>query len=115
MFSKKRNGVILTVVAAFLAERLLVDLPGPLWFAGVFLVVYMIARFAFSRDTEKVFAYFEDLFLGVGICLGLGILAWYADLQISVYSGKHGGPALPAVVLALVDTFVNETHEPGRR
>lgn len=115
MFIKKRNALILTAASSFIAEKLLAGFPKPLWFVGVFLIVYVIARFAFSRDTGKVFAYLEDLFLGMGVCLGLGILAWYADSQISLYSGKHGGPAVPAVVLALADVFVTETHEPSRR
>ncbi len=110
MLSNTRNGVIITLAAALLAERVLAKLPRHLWFVSVFLVAYMAARFCLPSGTSPVPEYFEDMFFGLAVCIGLGVLAWHADAQISVYTGKHGGPAIPAFVFALVYTLTAGTH-----
>lgn len=105
MQSNTRRGVIITLISAFLLERGLSPLSGPVWFVGVFLGVYVIARCCLRLSTSSAPAYFEDIFFGLAVCIGLGLFAWYADSQISIYTGKHGGPAVPAVIFALVDRF----------
>ncbi|MGI6620926.1 MAG: hypothetical protein ACOX35_05685 [Bacillota bacterium] len=110
MQSKARRGVIVTLVSAFVLEKALRSLQGPLWFTGVFLGVYIIAALCFRRDSAQLTAYFEDVFFKLAVCIGLGLLAWYADGQISIYTGKHGSPAIPAAVFALADRLTSETH-----
>jgi hypothetical protein len=110
MQSNTRRGVIITLVSAFLLEQGLKSLSGPVWFVGVFLGVYIIARLSLRQSTAKAPAYFEDISFGLAVCIGLGLLAWHADTQISIYTGKHGSPAIPAVVFAFADRLTSHDH-----
>ncbi len=110
MHPKTRNGVIITLVTALLAEKIMAKLPGPVWFTGVFIIVYVVARVCFPREGSVVAAYFEDVFLGLLLCVGIGIMAWYLDGQISIYTGKSGSPAIPAFVFAVITTLTFNTH-----
>lgn len=110
MVSNTSRGVIVTLVSAFVLEKALEPLKGPFWFVGVFLGVYIIAVFCFRSNNVQLTAYFEDALFKSAVCIGLGLLAWYADGQISMYTGKHGSPGIPAVIFALVDRLTTEAH-----
>ncbi len=109
MFNKIR-GLAITFLAAFAAEKILIKLPRMFWYISVFLIVYTVGKLCLQRGTAYPSGYLEDLFSALRICFGLAVLAWYADLQISLYTGKHGGPAIPAVVLAVVNALSSQNY-----
>lgn len=110
MITRNRNGVLIILAAAFLAEKVTGKLPRAIWFVSVFLTVYVVARVCFPREGSVVSTYFEDVFLGLILCFGFGIMAWYLDSQISIYTGKNGSPAIPAFVFAVISTLTLNTH-----
>ncbi|HHY17744.1 MAG TPA: hypothetical protein GX524_06670 [Firmicutes bacterium] len=109
MGSITRNGALMLLAVAFFAQRILSGLPGPFWFVSVFLTVYVMGRLFAGKGTMFP-AYFEDVFFGLLLCAGLGVFAWYLDGQMSVYTGKSGGPAVPAIVYAIIDALTVNSY-----
>ena len=97
---------LMVLVVAFLAQWWFSQFPGPLWFIAVFLLVGIAVRFLVSPKDGLMPSYLEDVVLSLVVCALLGALAWYLDTQISGYTGKAGGPAVPALVLGFTDIVI---------
>ncbi len=108
--SKTVLRVVILFVVAFAAEKLLSGIDEIGWYISVFVAVYVTGRVLFSHRGRVATAYLEDVLLGLFLCVGIASLAWYFDGQISVYSGKTGGPGVPAAVFSLIEEFVDNTH-----
>jgi len=96
-----KSRLLKLIAAAFLAERVLNKLPQPAWFVLVFVLVYAVDNIhrVVNKATPQ---YLDDILLEVTFCAALGALASYLDSQCSIYTGKHGGPAVPALVVVLM-------------
>ncbi len=85
-------------------ERLSRAFPSLLRFVAVFLVVYVadnFGRFFLSQKRRPVFL--EEILGGLLLYGGFALFAWWLDGQAFVYTGRHASPAVPAVILALLD------------
>ena len=98
--------LLMILAVAFLAQWWFSQFPGPFWFIAVFLLVGIAVRFLISPKDGLMTSYLEDVVLSLVFCALLGALAWYIDTQISVYTGKAGGPAVPALVLGFTDIVI---------
>lgn len=106
MGSRNRSHVLILIAIAFIAQKVFSTLPGHAWFVSVFLTVDIAGKFLLAGKDALLPSYLEDMLLGLLLCAGLGALAWYLDAQISIYTGKAGGPAVPALVFAILDVII---------
>ncbi len=98
--------MLILLAIAFIAQKVFSKLPGPAWFVSVFLAVDIAGKFLLAGKDTLLPSYFEDMVFGFLLCSGLGALAWYLDAQISVYTGKAGGPAVPALLFAILNVII---------
>lgn len=104
-----------TIAAAFVAETVFKQVGQAGWFVLVFATVYAAENLPALLKKDSP-AYLEDILYGVAFYLASGLFAYYVDVHISVYTGKHAGPAVPALVVALLDrTFSGKTPDSGWR
>jgi len=88
---------------SLLAERAFSSLPSKVWFVVVFLSVCgvkMLLRAVCQRNQP---VYLEDILWELVVYLSLGLLAAFLDQEFWTYTGRHGGPAIPALILSFVD------------
>jgi len=108
--SKTMLRIVALLMVALIVQRLLSGISEIGWYISVFIAVYLTGKILFSHKRKLATAYLEDVLLGFVLCIGIACLAWYFDGQISLYSGKTGGPGVPAVVFALIDEFVDNAQ-----
>ena len=91
------------LVAALVADKLLGGLHNALLqFVAVFLTVFVAENLRIATRADNVL-YVEDMVTGVLKYAGVGLLCWWLDAALSLYTGRHGGPVLPAVLFAVID------------
>ncbi|HHY69272.1 MAG TPA: hypothetical protein PLB36_06880 [Bacillota bacterium] len=110
MGSKTWVSVLILFMVAFAAQKVLSGVGDGVWFVSVFVVVYLLGKVILSGRNGLDTVYLEEIFFELVLCVALALMAWYLDGQISVYTGKSGGPAVPAVLFSLVEEFVGDSH-----
>jgi len=108
--SKTMLRIVALLIVALIVQKLLSGISEIGWYISVFVAVYLTGKILFLHRRKLATAYLEDVLLGFVLCIGIACLAWYFDGQISLYSGKTGGPGVPAVVFALIDEFVDNAQ-----
>ena len=84
--------IVALLTVALIVQKLLSGINDIGWYISVFVAVYLTGKILFSHKRKLASAYLEDVLLGFVLCIGVACLAWYFDGQISLYSGKTGGP-----------------------
>jgi len=90
------------LAAAVLAERIFAGLGSAARFLLVFLSVLVAGSLRFRSGTESPI-YLEDVITGILIYAGVGLFCWGLDCELSLYTGRHAGPVLPALLFAVID------------
>ncbi len=90
------------LAVAVAAERVFAALPLVAKFPLVFLAVLLGDSLRFRRSGESPL-FLEDILSGVFLYAGTGFMLWGLDYVISLYTGRHAGPVVPALVLAVID------------
>ena len=93
------------MVVAFIAERVTYGLPPSLWFTAVFAAVFAFDNVDRLKSSADRPLFVEDIVLGLTLYAGFGYLSSLLDGILFAYTGKNASPAIPAVVLALLDKF----------
>ncbi len=93
----------LLLVLAFVAERVTYGLPPSLWFATVFVAVFAFDNVGRVRSSADRPLFLDDIVLGLLLYAGFGYLSSLLDAMLFIYTGKHGSPAIPAALMALLD------------
>jgi hypothetical protein len=101
---KKYDFILRIAKLAFIAmvtQRLLLNYPRQIMYAGVFLAVYL-GDSLFTRRGKTV-QYYQDYFsASVGYIL-LGLAAFFIDKQIYLHTGNLGSPVIPSLIVAIAD------------
>jgi len=103
--------IIKLLLAAAVADRVSASLPPVVRFPLVFLAV-LLADSLRPRHSGESPLYLEDVVSGILIYAGAGLLCWGFDHALSLYTGRHAGPVLPALVLAVIE---RANPNPNRR
>jgi hypothetical protein len=90
---------LLAMAAA--AQKIFATLPPPAQFPLVFLASLLADSLRLRRGGESPL-YFEDVISGIFLFAGAGLLCWGMDYALSLYTARHAGPVLPAVLFAVV-------------
>lgn len=91
------------IVVGFLSESLLAALDPLFRFPLVFLAVALADNLAKAVGERAKTLYLEDFVTVTTVYSGFGLLAYWVDLLLSGYTGKHSGAAIPATLLAVMD------------
>lgn len=102
----KKYGLILRIVKlaliAMVTQRILLNYPRQIMYAGVFFAVYLGDSF-FTRGNTGAVQYFQDLFTASAGYVILGLAACFMDKQMYMHTGNLGGPVIPSLIVAIVD------------
>ena len=91
------------LLAAVLTDKLLGGFSSALLrFVLVFVAVFVGDNIRIRTKADNVL-YVEDIVAGGLKYAGLGLLCWWLDFGLSLYTGRHAGPVLPAVLFAVLD------------
>jgi len=115
MWLRGAGRTLLLFVFAFIAERFTRELPSRLWFASVFVLVFAIDNIDRLRSGAVRPLFLEDIVLGILLYAGFGYLSSLLDAVLFTYTGKHASPAIPAVILALLDKSYAPNNVSSRR
>ncbi len=102
------------LAAAVLAQRIFAGLSPAARFPLVFLSVAVADSLRFRSGTESPI-YLEDIITGILIYAGVGLFCWGLDYELSLYTGRHAGPVLPALVFAIIDRAWPTGHPNSKR
>lgn len=94
---------LLQGVAAFVMQRVLSWWPTWLWYLSVFLTVDVVGLVLKAVTREPGQLYVDDVLWNITVFIGVGLLAFAFDHLLWTYTGRHASPAVPAIVLAMVD------------
>jgi len=103
-----RNWLRLAVVAAvaFASQAVFGALDPFFWFLLTFLLVYLADSLALVLFDRNFTLYLEDLFSGAILVVVAAALGYVLDSLLTMYTLRHAGPAIPALVLmATYNTF----------
>ena len=95
--------VLKLIVVGLMVEVFLGDMDPVIRFPAVFLSVCLADSLPRVLGKEAKTLYFEDVFATILAYLAFGLLAYGFDIFIHGYTGKHAGPVIPAVALAVLD------------
>lgn len=101
-FDRGAGRLLKLLAAGFLAERVFSGLPLLARFPLVFLSVLLGDSLRLKARSETPL-YLEDVIGGVLLYAGAGLLCGWLDARLSLYTARHAGPAVPAVLFALID------------
>jgi len=101
-FQRGPGRILKLLVVAAAVDRFAVTLPPVARFPLVFLAV-LLADSLRVRGTAESPLYLEDVVSGILLYAGFGLLCWGFDHALSIYTSRHANPALPAVLLAVID------------
>lgn len=90
------------IAVAAAAHRVFAALPPAARFPLVFLSVLLADSLRLRRSDESPI-YLEDVVSGILLYGGVGLLCWGLDHWLSLYSGRHASPVVPAILLAVID------------
>lgn len=94
--------VLKLVVTALATQVLAARVSENLVFPVVFAAVYAADQFVAASPGRRQ-VYLEEVVSGLAFYALLGLLAQWADTQLSLYTGRHAGPLVPAIALAVFD------------
>lgn len=80
------------------------------------MIVYLldnVHRFLPSNKERPIFL--EEAATGFLVYAALGLMAWWVDNQMAIYTQRHTGPVIPGVLLALLDKAWPSPRLLGRR
>lgn len=99
-----RNWPRAAIVAgvAFAFQALLKPLDPFLWFILTFLVVYLADSLALTLSDRDFVLYLEDMFSGAILVTVAAALGSVLDSFLAMYTSRHAGPAVPALVLMVM-------------
>lgn len=98
------------MLVAAAADRLSASLPPLVRFPLVFLAV-LLADSLRPRHSGESPLYLEDVVSGILLYAGAGLLCWGFDYALSLYTGRHAGPVLPSLVMAVIE----RAHQNSKR
>lgn len=101
-FDKGPGRALKLLAAAILADKVFAGLSISARFVLVFLAVLVADNVRLKSEAGNVI-YLEDVVAGVLKYAGLGLLCWWLDFELSLYTGRHADPVLPAVFFAAID------------
>lgn len=96
--------MIKLLVVAFVAERITAGFPSLARFLLVFLSA-LAADNLRARGSSESPLFLEDIFIGVLASAGAGLFSWWVDARLSLYTGRHAGAAVPAVLFAVLSGY----------
>lgn len=115
MWRRGAGRTLSLLLVAFIAERITRELPYGLWFPVVFVAVFAIDNIGRLRSGAVRPLFLEDIVLGILMYAGFGYLSSLLDAVLFAYTGKHASPAIPAVVLAMLDKSYAPNNLSSRR
>ncbi|HHY76653.1 MAG TPA: hypothetical protein GX500_07810 [Firmicutes bacterium] len=115
MWRRGAGRTLLLLAVAFIAEGATRKLPPGLWFAAVFVLVFAIDNIGRLRSGAVRPLFLEDILLGLTLYAGFGYLSSLLDGALFAYTGRHASPAVPAVVLAVLDKAYSPGNHSSRR
>lgn len=101
-FDRGAGRLLKLLVAAVVAEEVFSGLPLLARFPLVFLSVLLGDLLRLKARSESPL-YLEELIGGVLLYAGAGLLCGWIDAQMSLYTTRHAGPIVPALLFALID------------
>lgn len=102
------------LAAAILAQRLFAGLSLVARFPLIFLSVLVADSLRFRAGGESPI-YLEDVVTGILIYAGVGLFCWGLDHGLSLYTGRHAGPVIPALLFAVIDRAWPAGHFGSKR
>ncbi|HHY34752.1 MAG TPA: hypothetical protein GX510_03820 [Firmicutes bacterium] len=84
---------------AFVSQALLKPLEPFPWFILTFLLVYLADSLALMLSDKDFVLYLEDLLSGAILVTVSAALGFVLDSLLTMYTSRHAGPAVPALVL----------------
>lgn len=101
--------------AAFLGEKVALDLYPGARFVAAFVMVYLAdSLWSMIRNRERSL-YLEDVVRALFVYVSLGLLAAWIDRGLFEYTGKRAGAAVPALVLVILDKAWRPPSLKGKR
>lgn len=95
--------VLKLIVVGSAIDFLLANADPMIRFPAVFLSVCLADSLTKELGERAKTLYFEDVFTAILIYFSFGLLAYGLDIFAYGYTGKHAGPVIPAVALAVLD------------
>ena len=113
---REARRILKLLVCAFIAQKLLMRAPAHILFPSIFVIVYLldnVHRFLWSNKERPIFL--EEVAVGILVYAVLGLVAWWMDHQMAVYTQRHAGPVIPGVLVAILDKAWPSPRPLGRR
>ena len=101
-FDKGLGRALKLLAAAIFVDKVFAGLGVPARFVLVFVAVLAADNLRLKACAESVI-YLEDIVAGILKYAGVGLLCWWLDFELSLYTGRHADPVLPAVLFAVID------------
>jgi hypothetical protein len=96
------------LAVALAAQRVFAGLPLLARFPLVFLSVLLGDMLPKGKPEGPL--YLEDVLTGALLYAGVGLLCWWFDAELSLHTGRHAGPVVPALLLAVIDRAWPSRH-----
>jgi|GEM_PF-565312 len=100
---KGAGRLIKLLLVGVVSEALLGGVKSVFRFPLVFLAVRASDGVGKPIGDKAKTLYLEDVLTAALAYSAFGLLAYYIDVMLAGYTGKHSGAAIPAVILALAD------------
>lgn len=95
--------MVLLFAVALAVEHAARGLSRASWFMLVFVAMFFADNLSRLSGRSDRPLFLEDVLTGVALYAGFGYFSSILDAVLSVQTGRHASPALPAVILAILD------------